>query len=154
MTEDTVVHRLYAAFQTGDGRAMQACYAPDATFRDPVFELRGAAEIGAMWTMLLEQGDDLQVVVSDVRADATSGRAHWDATYSFGPARRRVVNRIDATFTIEDGLITEHVDDFDFWRWSRQALGPLGVALGWTPVVRRQVRTRARSGLDRWRDRR
>lgn len=151
MADETVVHRLYEAFRARDGATMQACYAPTATFRDPVFELSGAEEIGAMWTMLLEQGDDLEVQVSGVVADATSGRAHWDATYSFGPAGRRVLNRIDATFVIEDGLIVRHVDDFDFWRWSRQALGPMGLLLGWTPLVRNQVRARARKGLERWR---
>lgn len=151
MSETSVVHRLYEAFQSGDGAAMQACYAPTATFRDPVFELAGADEIGAMWTMLLEQGGDLEIEVSDVTADAGSGRAHWVATYPFGPAARRVTNRIDASFVLEDGLIVRHVDDFDFWRWSRQALGPVGLALGWSPMVRDRVRSRARRGLARWR---
>lgn len=151
MSDQTVVHRLYAAFQARDGAAMQACYAPDATFRDPVFELTGAEEIGAMWTMLLEQGSDLDVEVSGITADDTTGAAHWVATYSFGPSGRQVVNEIDASFVLEDGAIVRHVDAFDFWRWSRQALGPLGLALGWTPLVRRQVQTQARRSLARHR---
>lgn len=151
MTDATVVHRFYDAFRARDGAAMQACYTDDASFRDPVFQLSGAEEIGAMWTMLLEQGDDLQIEVSGIEADAARGRAHWDATYSFGPAQRQVVNRIDASFVLVGDHIAEHEDHFDLWRWSRQALGPTGWLLGWSPMVRTRVQSQARRGLDRWR---
>ena len=50
-----LIQTLYAAFGRRDGAAMAACYAPNATFVDPVFDLRGT-EIGAMWTMLCERG--------------------------------------------------------------------------------------------------
>lgn len=146
--DSNVVQRLYDAFRAKDGGAMQACYAPDATFRDPVFELHGAEEIGGMWKMLLEGGADLRVEVSGVEADATSGRAHWDAYYTFSATGRKVHNAIDATFTVRDGLIATHVDDFDFWRWSRQALGPVGMLLGWAPPLRNKVRSTARRSLD------
>ena len=45
-------------------------------------------------------------------------------------------------------MIVDHVDEFSFWKWSRQALGTKGLLLGWTPFVRRTVRTKARAGLD------
>ena len=32
--------------------------------------------------------------------------------------------------------------------WARQALGPPGLLLGWTPVIRTAVRRKARAGLD------
>ena len=57
-------------------------------------------------------------------------------------------NAIDATFEFRDGLIVRHVDRFDFWRWSRQALGPIGLLLGWTPILRRKVRRTVRRTLD------
>ena len=50
---------------------MAACYAPNAHFIDPVFELQGA-EIGAMWTMLCERGSDLRVESRDVAPTATA----------------------------------------------------------------------------------
>ena len=53
-----------------------------------------------------------------------------------------------ASFRFADGLIAEHDDEFDFYRWSRQALGTSGLLLGWTPIVRNAVRRRAREGLD------
>ena len=34
---------FYEAFQRRDGATMAACYTPDATFRDPAFDLRGSA---------------------------------------------------------------------------------------------------------------
>ena len=57
-------------------------------------------------------------------------------------------NIIEAQFTFQDGLIHTHRDTFDFWRWSRQALGPAGVLLGWTPMLHNKVRREARRGLD------
>ncbi|WP_052668149.1 nuclear transport factor 2 family protein [Nitriliruptor alkaliphilus] len=145
-----VVHRLYEAFQARDGAAMQACYADDATFRDPVFDLQGARRIGGMWQMLLDGGPDLVVEVVDIESDAVSGRARWEARYTFSATARPVHNLIDATFTIHADRITTHVDDFGFWRWSRQALGPTGQLLGWTPSVRSQVQRRAARSLDRY----
>ena len=55
---------------------------------------------------------------------------------------------IDAAFTFEDGLIRTHVDRFDFWSWSRQALGVPGLLLGWTPFLRAKVAAEAQKGLD------
>jgi len=36
---------------------------------------------------------------------------------------------------------------FDFWAWSRQALGLPGWLLGWTPWLRRKVRATAARNL-------
>ena len=46
-----------------------------------------------------------------------------------------------------DGLVIRHVDRFDFWRWSRQALGAPGWLLGWTSLLRGKVRAQAAKGL-------
>ncbi len=144
------IDRLYAALSRRDGAAMADCYHAKATFSDPVFvDLRGA-EIGAMWGMLCTRGDDLAVTWSDVRSDGATGGARWEATYSFGPRRRGVHNRIEARFTFADGLILTQEDRFDLWRWSRMALGPVGTVLGWSPMIRNRVRAQAESGLRRW----
>lgn len=50
----------------------------------------------------------------------------------------------------KEGKIVGHVDHFDFWRWSRQALGAPGLLLGWTPILRGKIRSRARGNLDRF----
>lgn len=150
MVDTTVVHRLYAAFEAGDGAAMAACYAPDATFRDEVFDLHGRDEIGGMWQMLLARGGDLAVAVERIDDHGGTATARWSADYTFSQTRRRVHNEIEAEFVVEDDLIVEHHDRFDFWKWSRQALGPVGVVAGWTPLVRGKVQAEARRGLDTW----
>jgi hypothetical protein len=47
-----------------------------------------------------------------------------------------------AQFRFDGGLIAEHRDSFSFYTWARQALGPLGLALGWTPILRGKGPTR------------
>jgi ketosteroid isomerase-like protein len=141
---------FYAAFQRRDGAAMAACYHREVEFSDPVFpDLRGE-RAGAMWRMLCQRATDLEVAARDITADDTRGSAAWDARYTFGDTGRRVHNRITATFDFEDGLIRRHRDDFDLYRWARQALGPVGVVLGWTPLVRNKIRHTAGGALDRF----
>lgn len=144
-----LLDRFYTAFAAKDGAAMAACYAPDVHFTDPVFDLEGP-RAGAMWQMLTAQGKDLRIEHSGVEADAEHGKAHWEAWYTFSPTGRSVHNVIDARFVFRDGWIVEHVDDFDFRRWSRQALGLAGLLLGWTPLLRNQVRRSAGKQLERW----
>ncbi len=149
-TDRELLESFYQAFQRRDGDAMAACYHPDAEFRDEVFELSGK-EPGDMWRMLCVRGKDLRVEYRDVHADAGRGRAHWEAWYTFSTTGRKVHNIIDAEFEFKDGRIYRHRDRFDFWRWSRQALGPVGLILGWTPMLRAKVRAQARKGLDAFR---
>lgn len=148
-----VVQAFYDAFRARDGEAMAGCYADDATFRDEVFDLHGREEIGAMWQMLLTRGKDLELEVGRIEEDPYEGRAHWEAHYTFGATGNKVHNIIDAEFDIRDGLIVQHIDKFDFWRWSRQALGPVGVVLGWSPFVRTKVQAEAARGLETFRRR-
>jgi ketosteroid isomerase-like protein len=145
---ESLIERFYRAFAERDGARMAACYAPHVTFSDPVFlDLRGA-EAGAMWRMLTERGTDLRVELLEREADGERGSARWRAHYTFTQTGRPVVNEVQASFRFADGLIVEHWDEFDFHRWARQALGPSGLLLGWTPLLRSAVRRRARAGLD------
>ncbi|MHB8659184.1 MAG: nuclear transport factor 2 family protein [Solirubrobacteraceae bacterium] len=149
MTEpnDELIQRFYSAFARHDGETMAACYAPGARFSDPVFtDLRGE-EPGAMWRMLVGRAKDLDVKLAEHDAGAERGSAHWLADYTFSTGRR-VHNDVRAMFRFEGGLITEHRDSFSFYTWARQALGPAGLALGWTPVLRAKVQRQAREGLE------
>ena len=145
-----LIQRFYAAFDRRDGDTMAACYAPDARFSDPVFtDLRGD-QPGQMWRMLTAQAQELRVELLEHAADGNAGSAHWRAHYVFSQTGRPVVNDVHATFRFADGLIADHVDAFSFWAWSRQALGPPGVLIGWTPFLRNPVRRRAAANLDRF----
>jgi ketosteroid isomerase-like protein len=140
---------LYGALGRRDGAAMAACYAPDASFTDPVFELRGR-EIGAMWTMLCARARDLAVECANVTADGAQGRSDLDARYLFTATGRRVHNRIHSEFTFDGGRIAVHRDHFDMSRWLRMAIGPVTLLPGMSRVLARRVRTQARRSLDEW----
>jgi ketosteroid isomerase-like protein len=151
---EELIERLYAALDAKDGETMASLYAPDAVFRDPAFgELRGE-EAGDMWRMLCAEAGDLAVTVSDVQADDSSGSASWVARYEFSATGRPVENRISAEYSFRDGKIAEHRDSFSLWRWSRQALGPPALLLGWNPVGQALIRRRARGRLASWRSKR
>ncbi len=150
MSNTDLIERLYEGLRTGDGDAMAACYAPNPRFEDPAFGVLTGERVGGMWRMLTSHSDGIEVDLSDVRADETTGSAHWVARYAFGPSKRPVVNRVDARFVFESGLIVNHVDTFSFHAWAKQALGPVGFFLGATPVIGNRVRNEALRGLDRF----
>lgn len=141
-----LIRQLYEAMDRHDGDTMAKLYAPDGRFRDPAFGELTGAEAGDMWRMLTGRSEDLRVELAECEADGDTGSARWIATYTFRTGRP-VTNDIRADFRFRDGKITEHRDSFSFWRWSRQALGPVGLALGWTPLLRAAVRKRARADL-------
>lgn len=146
-----LIERFYRAFDAGDGETMAACYAPDVRFSDPVFpDLRGP-RAAAMWKMLCSGKEEsgLRVELLEHQAEDVRGSAHWRAHYTFTETGRPVVNDIRATFRFADGLIAEHRDRFAFHRWARQALGPPGLLLGWTPMMRSAVRRKAAARLER-----
>ncbi len=146
----TLITRFYTAFQQRDAATMAACYHADIVFNDPVFvNLRGS-EAGAMWKMLCERGKDLVITFSDVQADDTTGRAHWEATYTFSKSGRKVHNIIEARFKFQDGLIIEHHDSFSFRRWSAHALGLPGQLMGWTPFLHKKVQQESRLTLEKF----
>ncbi|MEM9897193.1 MAG: hypothetical protein AAF789_12570, partial [Bacteroidota bacterium] len=67
--------------------------------------------------------------------------------YLFSKKRRPVRNVIRAQMMVKDGLITQHIDHFNFWRWSGMALGLPGYLLGWTPFLQNSVRKKANKSL-------
>lgn len=143
-----LIHTFYQAFQKLDGDAMAACYHPDIEFSDPAFPDLHGKRAGDMWRMLCSRAADLKLEYSDVQADDEKGSAHWKASYTFSATGRQVHNVIDAEFTFQDGKIRTHRDRFDFYRWTRMALGFKGLLLGWSPVVQNAVRKQASKGLD------
>jgi ketosteroid isomerase-like protein len=145
-----LIERFYKAFAARDAEGMVACYAADVAFDDPVFPGLRGGEARAMWRMLTKQAKSIEIthVVHD--ADAERGSAHWEAKYPFSKTGRQVHNVIEASFRFRDGKIVEHKDSFDLWRWSRMALGPVGLLLGWSPIVRGSIRKQARAGLEKF----
>jgi limonene-1,2-epoxide hydrolase len=142
-----VLQRFYNAFTQRDWARMGACYRGDARFSDPVFPMLHATEVRAMWKMLLAGNTDLRISFRVLKSDARNGQVRWEAWYTFSKTKRLVHNVITSTFVVQDDLIVEQRDDFDFWRWSGQALGPVGALFGWSPWLRAKVRNQATERL-------
>lgn len=142
------IERFYAAFGERNGAAMTACYAPGAHFRDPAFGDLEGDDIGAMWRMLTGRAKDLKIELREHEAGEDTGSAHWIARYIFSTGRP-VVNDIQASFRFaENGLIADHVDDFDFRKWAKQALGPSGHLVALLSPLHAKARAKALSQLE------
>jgi ketosteroid isomerase-like protein len=147
LDNNETIERLYAAFADRNGAAMTACYAPGAHFRDPAFGDLEGDDVGAMWRMLTGRARDLEITLRDHDADEHAGTAHWLAHYTFSTGRA-VENDIHARFSFDPaGLITDHVDDFDFREWASQALGPKGHLVALLPPLRSKARAQALAQL-------
>ncbi len=143
----STIEQFYSAFQERDWATMGACYHPEAHFSDPVFPDLDANGVKAMWKMLLSSGPDLRIEFEVLEENATGGTVEWDAYYTFSASGRKVHNAVTSKFVFKAGSVIEQVDVFNFWRWSRQALGLKGTLLGWTPLMRNKVQRTAASRL-------
>ena len=143
-----LVTQFYSARADRDGEAMAKCYGDGAVFEDPAFGVLTGRDPGDMWRMLCSSDTDLSVTHTIVEATSTSAVTKWVAEYTFTATGRPVRNEVTATLKIVDGKIVDHRDDFDFWKWSSQALGAPGKFLGWTPLLKAKVQKTTRSSLD------
>jgi hypothetical protein len=149
MGEEALLHKFFEGFKARDFQQMASCCHPDVHFSDAVFDLT-AEEVTAMWHMLCARAKDLQLVYTIGPVDSVKGHAYWEATYTFKKTGLKVHNKVNSTFYFKDGLIIKHEDDFDFWRWSRMALGTTGFMLGWIPVFRRAFGKKAYAMLQQF----
>ena len=144
---ESLIERFYGAFDRATGRRWRPATRPTRIL-DPVFTDLSGTEAGDMWRMLTGGATDLKVELHEHDADEERARRTGSRHYTFAQTGRPVVNDIQASFRFRDGRIAEHHDEFDFYRWARQALGARGLLLGWTPIVRNAVRRRAAAGLE------
>lgn len=143
-----VMNEFYDAFEQLDAEAMGKLYHPDAVFNDPAFTHLNAKQAAAMWKMLIERSKgDLTIEHHSFIGDDQLAECTWEATYTFSKTKNRVHNIIHSSMVLKDGLIFRHTDTFDFWRWSKMALGLPGLLLGWTPFLKKKVQTMAMKSL-------
>lgn len=149
-----IITAFYEAFSKGKANDMVAHYHPDIVFEDPAFGLLKGEEANAMWKMLIERSKgNIKITFSQVEADAEKGGALWEAAYVFGPDKRKVVNKISATFEFKEDRIIRHRDSFDVWKWATQALGWKGWLLGWTSLMKKQIQKQSRALLKKYMER-
>ncbi|HEY8936728.1 MAG TPA: nuclear transport factor 2 family protein [Cyclobacteriaceae bacterium] len=149
-TNQQIIETFYTAFGKRDYATMQSLYHDDATFSDPVFQNLNSSEVKAMWQMLLTNAKDINVIFSEVKTADQTGSCRWDAYYTFTQTGRMVHNIVHAQFTFKDGRILIHRDHFNFWRWTRLALGFKGLLLGWSSLVQNKVRATAQGRLKKF----
>ncbi len=144
-----LIETFYTAFQNEQAEKMVECYHHNIVFRDPAFGTLKGRRAMAMWRMLLDRGKgNLKITFSNVQAQGEAGSAEWVAHYPYGKKKRRVVNHVKASFTFSDGQILTHKDTFSTWKWSRQALGLLGLLLGWSSFMKNKVQKTTNALLD------
>ena len=148
-----VIERFYGCFGQRDAEGMAACYTDDVVFSDPAFgELHGERARGNMARVPQRQGPGGGRLRGHGRQ--ATGRAHWEADYTFGVTGRKVHNVVEARFDLAGGLIARHTDSFDFATWAGQAFGPVGSVLGHTPLLPFALRRMANRQLDQFQRRR
>ncbi|MEO8239804.1 MAG: nuclear transport factor 2 family protein [Flavobacterium sp.] len=148
---ENLIVKFYTAFADVDAKTMSECYHPKVHFVDPVFGLLKEEQVSKMWQMLLlKSNGNMKIEFSNVKADEFSGSARWIATYNFSKTNRKVVNKVSAEFLFQDGLIIKHTDNFDVWKWSKQAFGLKGYLLGWTGFFQNKIKEQALLSLKKF----
>ena len=148
-----VIERFYSAFQKLDYTTMQSCYSDDIIFNDPAFGILEGPEAKAMWEMLCKNAKNFSLSFSNIQLlDEEYATCDWVANYTFSKTGRKVTNKIKAHMRLQDGMIIEHTDQFDIWKWSRQALGIPGWLLGWSGYLKNKIRHNARKSLEKFMD--
>ena len=145
---EELIQTFYSAFARLDYTTMQSCYAHDPIFNDPVFGILQGEEVKAMWEMLCKSATDFNLHADKIMIDGEYGTCNWVATYTFSKTGKRVVNNVKAHMRIENEKITEHTDEYDIYKWSRQALGLPGILLGWSGYLKKKMRSDARKKLE------
>lgn len=138
---------FYDAMQRKDYQTMNSLYSFDATFSDPVFRGLDTSLTKAMWAMLMKRAKNWSLSYEVVSSNQHSVTTKWIGRYQFSKTGRDVENHVTATMFIVDGKIKTQIDQFDFWKWSKMALGAPGILLGWTSFLNQKVSNQAVSGL-------
>ena len=147
----TLIQTFYEAFKNSDPVGMNACYHDDIEFCDPAFGVLKGDDAKAMWTMLCQNGKDVKVEYSNIKADENKGTAHWEAWYTFSQTGRKVHNIVDAEFELKDGKIIKHTDRFNLRNWAKQALGFKGFLLGGTSFFEKKLHEQTNKTLSEFR---
>jgi len=152
---NALIESFYQSFVNLDAEGMAACYHKEIIFEDPAFGILKGEKAANMWRMLCEsqKGKDFRVVFSNIEADERNGNAHWEAFYTFSKTGRKVHNIIKAEFEFRDGKIIKHIDSFDLYQWSKQALGVSGFLIGWSAYFKGKLQAQTKKLLAKFEER-
>lgn len=149
MNNTELIIKFYESFSKADADEMVNCYDSSIIFTDPAFGTLHGNNAKKMWRMLINRNKgNLKITFDNVHANDKTGSANWTAVYLFGETKRKVVNKISATFEFENGKIIKHTDSFSLWKWSRQALGWKGYLFGWTAFMKNKIQKQTNTLLE------
>jgi ketosteroid isomerase-like protein len=149
MTNVKLIEKFYTSFSEGDFKGMKECYHAEICFQDPVFGKLMGEKPGNMWEMLLSQKKaNLTISFDRIDVSSNTGKAHWTAEYLYGKSKRKVTNIVRAEFKFKEGKIIEHIDTFDLWKWTKQAMGITGYLMGWTPFMKTKIQATTNKRLN------
>ena len=150
--EEKLINQFYTAFKNLDAETMVSLYHDDIMFEDPAFGVLKGEEAKAMWRMLIDsqKGKNFQVTFSNIQQNGKIVTANWEAKYEFGKSKRKVHNKIKATFLIENGKILKHVDQFHLYSWAKQAMGFQGWLIGSTKLFQSKLNQQTRGMLQKY----
>lgn len=136
---EQVANNFYSAFQQKNANGMIECYHQDLQFEDPAFGKLSYAQTCGMWKMLCESAKDLSIEYSILKSEDEYVEVRWIAEYSFSKTGKFVHNEIIAQLMFRDGKIIQHTDNFDLFKWAKQAMGLQGWLIGSTPFFRKKL---------------
>lgn len=149
MDNKALMNKFYTSFIKKDSKAMGECYHSDIVFKDPVFGTLKGDRACRMWQMLLTyKKEDLKISYDIADVTDEKGKVNWVAEYHFGEKYRKVINNVSGEFKFKDGKIIEHIDTFNMWKWSKQAMGTVGYLIGWTPFMKNKIQKSTNKKLD------
>jgi len=145
------IEKFYSAFEQKDYATMNSCYSDDIPFSDPVFGFLRGKETKAMWQMLCTNAKDFSLMYDNIKTDDNEYyTCEWTASYLFSKTNRRVINKCKAFMRLKDGVIIEHSDAFNYYRWCRQAYGLIGLIFGWSGYLHKKISLAAKNQLLRY----
>lgn len=145
---EKVIQNFYTAFAKLDYATMQNSYNDDAIFNDPVFGILQGEQIASMWKMLCSNTRNFSLEFDKIEAGEEYGTCSWTAKYTFSKTGKSVINVVKAHMRFREAKIIEHTDEFDLYKWSRQAFGIQGWLLGWSGFMKNKIRYQALKNLE------
>lgn len=140
MNNKEIIEKFYTSFSEGNSKGMTECYHKNVVFQDPVFGTLKGEKAFKMWEMLLSRKTDTtKISFENIVTNNDTGSVNWKAEYLYGKQKREVTNLVSANFKFKDGFIIQHIDTFDLYKWTKQAMGPVGYLMGWSTFMKNKI---------------
>ena len=133
---DPRVHRVVQFFESlspGDLQRLDELYAADATFKDPINEVRGVTAIQGIFEHMFDALHEPRFVVKDTVTEGDQCLLTWDFTFRFrrfADAPQRVHGATHLRFD-PAGRIAMHRDYWDAAEELYEKLPVLGTLMRW-----------------------